>query len=220
MSAVASAPVKHPHGTRSKNKITSRTANGITGRNGSSNNSNELKNADDNDSSTRIPSILNQLQQQLRLQQEQKATGASKSNPTPKKPNLTYADRAVLYRLMEIYKPIGNEMWQKVAIEYNKTQTVKRDWRALKRHYTDMVRKALVKPSGETNRSVELERVLQIEDALNSDFAGELLGNDSSASDADATLGNEIVLSGDESSNDKLNTNEQKTSQSVPNKYR
>jgi hypothetical protein len=219
MSAVANASGKqHPHGTRSKNKITNRTENGSTrGNLGFNNSNNELKNADDNDSSARITSILNQLQQQLRLQQEQKATGASKSNPTPKKPNLTYADRSVLYRLMEIYKPIGNEMWQKVAVEYNKTQAVKRDWRALKRHYTDMVRRALVKPSGETNRSVELERVLEIEDVLNSDFAGALLGNDSFAFDANATIENEIVLSGDENSNDKFNTNEQKTSQSLPN---
>ena len=90
-------------------------------------------------------------QQQERKSLEAKAaravnTSTIHAEKIVKMPNLTESDRLVLYNLIEIHQPIGCEMWKLLTADYNKTQPMKRDWKALKKHYNDTVRRALMKP--------------------------------------------------------------------------
>ena len=171
----------HPHGTRLNSRNTTvPTAPPIR---------NSLNSAIDFTTTSSPAAQLSQAlvqskilkQKQLQLQKQIKEAKSQIKNKLPeagvqqkpvKQPNLSENDRLVLYHLIEVHKPLGSEQWKVVAIEFNKTQPTKREWKCLKKHYSDMVRRATMKPSGQSQRSAELERVLELEEQLTESYDG------------------------------------------------
>ena len=70
-------------------------------------------------------------------------------------------------------------MWHRVAIEYNRTQSIKREGKALKKRYDDLLRAGKGgpnKPNGRRTRHPLLERVMEVEERLLHSFYGQEVG--------------------------------------------
>jgi hypothetical protein len=172
----------------------------------SSNNSNQNRNNNINSSNSSDLNTVNEVKQLERQIQQNEAdsktlwnnppvsTAASvaalqqqsnHSNITPpprpnpvKLPNLSTADKTFLYHLIDVYKPVGTELWKVVGAEFNKSQPVKRTWVSLRKHYNDSLRRATQKVSGQHQRSPELQRVMDLEANLTGEYCGSVISSE------------------------------------------
>ena len=78
-----------------------------------------------------------------------------------RKPNMKPVDDEVPVDLVERILPRGTDMWTRLATEFNRTQSVRREGKALKKRYDDLLRLSkggVNKPNGRRTRDPILQR--------------------------------------------------------------
>jgi hypothetical protein len=202
----------HTHGTRfntGRSVLLSSQSNPPTNPNSISTNASETA------SQLRV-ALLKKSQQRQRLQTVHTASNPVANNDlnsdvavppvAPRRCNLNEANKLALYQLIEVYQPAGPEHWKRIAVEFNKTQSTKRNWQALKKHYLDTVRRATVRPSGSAQKPEELDLALNLEEHLTGEYSGTILGSRNNRSRPGVGSGNNNNNNNNSSASNNVNS--------------